>query len=403
MTWSRRRGILVAVCGCLLLVGVIVAFQLGRPLPDPVVRLSLPATVQVPGAAPTPPWPAGGQAAISVPAIGWRSSSPNAKAAPIASVAKVMTAYVILRDHPLHGAEEGPALTMRPVDVERYATGARAGQSELAVRVGERLSERQALAAVLVPSANNIAAALAEWDAGSTPAFVAKMNATAASLGMKTTTYTDPSGFDARTVSTPMDQVVLAEAAMQDPVFAALVAMPSATFPIAGTVKNYNSLIGQDGFVGVKTGSTFLSGGCLVFALRRDVEGRGVMVFGAVMGQQGRDIIAAGVAAARSLGIATAALLQPATVVEAGTGAGEVRAPWGASAPLVVGDGVRTVTTAGATFTLAPQHRPVRPRPAKGAVVATVGVDGPGTHTAVSVRTNGVVRAPSVWWRLTRF
>src|SRR5262249_56947633 len=112
-----------------------------------------------------------------------------------------------------------------------------------------------ALQALLIPSANNIAAVLARWDAGSEDRFVARMNATARSLGMTRTRYTDPSGYDDATVSTAADQVRIVERAMGMPVFASIVAMQTTTLPVAGTVQNTNALLGRDGFVGVKTGS----------------------------------------------------------------------------------------------------------------------------------------------------
>ena len=130
------------------------------------------------------------------------------------------------------------------------------------------MTERQALQALLLPSANNIAAVLARWDAGSADRFVARMNATARSLGMTHTRYTDPSGYDDATVSTAADQVRIVDRAMRLPVFASIVATPSVTLPVAGTVHNTNTLLGQDGFVGVKTGSDDAAGGC--FAFRAD-------------------------------------------------------------------------------------------------------------------------------------
>ncbi len=64
------------------------------------------------------------------------------------------------------------------------------------VQPGEELTERQLLNGLLVHSANNFADVLAQWDAGTMPAFVAKMNAAAAALGMAHTHYADASGLD---------------------------------------------------------------------------------------------------------------------------------------------------------------------------------------------------------------
>ena len=166
-----------------------------------------------------------------------------------------MTAYLVLRDHPLRPGEDGPTITFTDDDVAD--TDRRRGQEESVVSIaaGEQLTELQALQALLLPSANNIAAVLARWDAGSADRFVARMNATARSLGMTHTRYTDPSGYDDATVSTAADQVRIVDRAMRLPVFASIVATPSATLPVAGTVHNTNTLLGRDGFVGVKTGS----------------------------------------------------------------------------------------------------------------------------------------------------
>jgi D-alanyl-D-alanine carboxypeptidase (penicillin-binding protein 5/6) len=149
----------------------------------------------------------------------------------------------------------------------------------------------------LIPSANNIAAVLAQWSAGSTGRFVARMNAAARSLGMAHTRYTDPSGYDAATVSTAVDQVRIVDRAMRLPVFASIVATPSATLPVAGTVHNTNALLGHDGFVGVKTGSDDAAGGCFAFRAIRWIDGEQIAITGVVLGQPGTDQIGAGLAA----------------------------------------------------------------------------------------------------------
>jgi D-alanyl-D-alanine carboxypeptidase (penicillin-binding protein 5/6) len=244
-------------------------------------------------------WPEEGQAAVE---IGRRVHvGPNQHAAPIASVAKVMTAYLVLRDHPLGPGEEGPLITLADADVAD--TERRRGQEESVVSVaaGEELTERQALQALLLPSANNIAAVLARWSSGSTGRFVAEMNATARSLGMHHTRYTDPSGYDDATVSTAADQLRIVGRAMRLPVFASIVATPSATLPIAGTVHNTNLLLGHNGFVGVKTGSDAAAGGCFAFRAVRWIDGRRTTITGVVLGQPGHDRITAGLAAADTI------------------------------------------------------------------------------------------------------
>ncbi|RZS82699.1 D-alanyl-D-alanine carboxypeptidase (penicillin-binding protein 5/6) [Motilibacter rhizosphaerae] len=243
-------------------------------------------------------WPQDGQAAM---VVGGRSAgtSGDQRAVPVASVAKVMTAYVVLREHPL--GSRAPAVVITRADVADTVRRRARGESVLQLREGQRLTERQALLAVLLPSANNVAVALARSTAGSTDAFVARMNAEARRLGMRHTTYTDPSGYDPSTVSTAADQLRLVRAAMAVPAFAELVRQPTAVIPGAGTVRNTDVLLGRDGFVGVKTGSDRAAGGCFAFAAWRSVSGRRVLVLGVVLGQQGKSLVQAGQDAARRL------------------------------------------------------------------------------------------------------
>ena len=246
-------------------------------------------------------WPASGQAAFVQTAQAQVQAGPNQHPAPIASVAKVMTAYLVLRDHPLRRGDEGPGITLTYADVADTDRRRRQEESVVSVAAGEHLTERQALQALLLPSANNIAAVLARWDAGSVARFVARMNATARSLGMTHTRYTDPSGYDDATVSTAVDQVRLVDRAMRLPVFASIVATPSATLPVAGTVHNTNTLLGHNGFVGVKTGSHDAAGGCFAFRAIRWIDGKRTTITGVVLGQPGHNRIAAGLAAADAM------------------------------------------------------------------------------------------------------
>jgi D-alanyl-D-alanine carboxypeptidase (penicillin-binding protein 5/6) len=246
-------------------------------------------------------WPAHGQAAFIRAGDPLIHAGPGQHPVPIASVAKVMTAYLVLRDHPLRVGEQGPTITLTDDDVADTDRRRRQEESVVSIAAGERLSELQALQALLLPSANNIAAALARWDAGSTERFVARMNAAARSLGMTHTRYTDPSGYDDATVSTAADQVRIVERAMRVPAFAAIVATPSALLPVAGIVHNTNTLLGRDGFVGVKTGSDDAAGGCFAFRAVRWIDGKRTAITGVVLGQPGRDQIAAGLVAAAAM------------------------------------------------------------------------------------------------------
>jgi serine-type D-Ala-D-Ala carboxypeptidase (penicillin-binding protein 5/6) len=249
---------------------------------------------------PSTVWPADGQAAVRI-GQSQIQAGPNQHAAPIASIAKVMTAYLVLRDHPLGPGRDDPTITLTDADVADTDRRRRQQESVVSISAGEQLTERQALQALLLPSANNIAAVLARWDAGSVDWFVARMNAAARSLGMTHTHYTDPSGYDEATVSTAAEQVRIVDRAMRLPVFASIVATPSATLPVASTVHNTNTLLGHNGFVGVKTGSDAAAGGCFAFRAIRWIDGKRTTITGVVLGQPGHDQITAGLAAADAM------------------------------------------------------------------------------------------------------
>jgi D-alanyl-D-alanine carboxypeptidase (penicillin-binding protein 5/6) len=286
----------IRVAGLLLVIAAIGAGLGYRSLASPSSTVAsaidvLPRTV----------WPAHGQAAFIETGRSQIQVGPNQHPAAIASVAKVMTAYLVLRDHPLGPGEDGPTIMLSDADVADTDRRSRQEESVVSVAAGEQLTERQALQALLLPSANNIAAVLARWDAGSADRFIARMNATARSLGMAHTRYTDPSGYDDATVSTAADQVRIVDRAMHLPVFASIVATASATLPVAGVVHTTNTLLGHNGFVGIKTGSDDAAGGCFAFRAIRWIGGKRKTITGVVLGQPGHDQIAAGLAAAEAM------------------------------------------------------------------------------------------------------
>jgi serine-type D-Ala-D-Ala carboxypeptidase (penicillin-binding protein 5/6) len=245
-------------------------------------------------------WPLRGQGAYVI-GNGRPAVSPHQRPVPIASVAKVMTAYVVLKHHPLGTGEGGRRFVVNQRDVVDTEARRRGGQSVVAVRAGERLTEREALMAILLPSANNVAVLVARQVSGSVASFVAEMNQTAHALGMSHTTYTDPSGYDDGTVSTALDQLRLARVVAKDKTLAAMMATRSYWLPVAGRVTNTNSLLGHDGFVGMKTGSHQAAGGCLMFRVVWPTESGTRSLIGVVLGQRGGNLLTAGLYAAKQL------------------------------------------------------------------------------------------------------
>ncbi len=222
---------------------------------------------------------------MSVPAIGYSAQSGPQSPVPVASLTKITTAVVILRDHPLAPGEQGPVITVTSDDVAQYDLELHQDQSTVAIEVGEQLTERQALEAMLTQSANDVAYTLAVWDAGSVDAFVVKMNALAASLGTTDTHYVDASGYDPATVSSASDVLRVAAVGMAIPTFAEIVGLTQVTLPLAGTLHNIVAQIGVGGVIGVKSGYTSQAGACMVLAADRVIDGRTLLVLVAVTGQ----------------------------------------------------------------------------------------------------------------------
>ncbi|MFJ4870508.1 D-alanyl-D-alanine carboxypeptidase family protein [Streptomyces sp. NPDC088757] len=273
----------------LLLLIVFAIAQMVRPLPAPALKLSVAPTFAFEGGELKMPWPGEGQGAVEVEGVGSMGAYGPQKPAPIASVTKTMTAYVILRDHPLKGKQTGPEIE---IDKKAADQGKAAHESKAPVQEGQTFSQKELLQLLMIPSANNVARLLARWDAGSEAAFVEKMNAAADELGMTQSTYTDPSGLLDSTVSTPKDQLKLAEAVMQYDVFREIVNLPEVTIDgIPGTIYNNNNILLKPGVGGIKTGSSTPAGGNLLWSANTIVDGQNRRILGIVMGAKNAKIL----------------------------------------------------------------------------------------------------------------
>ena len=195
----RRRHIVVPLVTLIVLLAAGAAFagvRLRSAPPTPLVTPVLKSEVPVQSQPVSLPWPATGQAAVAVPTLGIDVASGAEQPVPVASLTKLMTAYVILRDHPLAGNGTGPTIGVTQADIDDYDHDTVSDDSNALVNAGEQLTEQQLLSGMLVHSADNYADLLARWDAGTTTAFVAKMNAAAADLGMAHSHFDDASGIE---------------------------------------------------------------------------------------------------------------------------------------------------------------------------------------------------------------
>jgi serine-type D-Ala-D-Ala carboxypeptidase (penicillin-binding protein 5/6) len=186
---------------------------------------------------------------------------------PIASITKVMTALVILRAGGLN----------REVAVPKAVTGyvAKYGANAAGLVPGQVFTVDQLMHAMLIVSAADAAYTLANAYGPGLPAFIAKMNAEAARLGLAHTHFTSPDGLpyptETSTFSTPAELVRLGEIAMGYPEFRSIVALhfynlPKADGHGAYSFTSSNELVGKyPGVVGIKTGFTDAAGHTLLF------------------------------------------------------------------------------------------------------------------------------------------
>ena len=399
----RRYALRALVVVLVALVGVLGGLQWSRPIASPTFHASLSGSIRLPGTAPTLPWPSTGSAALSMEGVGSLGHVGSTRPAPIASITKVMTAYVVLEDHPLSPGATGPAIAVTADVVADYQAGLASQQSVVQVSAGESLTELQALEGLLIPSGNDLSTLLADWDAGSTAAFIAKMNSTAQTLGLRSTHFTDASGLDPGSMSTPTDLIELGEAAMALPTFAQIVGLGEITLPEAGLVYNYDYDLGRDGIIGIKTGTDAAAGGCFLFEAQKTVDGKKVTLVGAVLGQQTSSPITAVLSSVETLasaafgGVGTLPLVTPGHLI------GKVTAPWGASVAVRAPHAQTIVGWPGLRVPVQLARAALPRAVGTSTPIGSLRVNLDGKIIDVPLRASGHLAAPSPLWRMTRF
>jgi len=193
-------------------------------------------------------------------------------ARPIASVTKVMTALLVLESGNL-----GREIAV-PAAADSYAW--KNGGESAGLHPGDVLTAQELLAALLLPSGADAAYTLANAYGPGFNAFIARMNATAAQLGMTDTHFTSPDGLpyptETSTYSTPTDLLTLGLVAMRYPAFRSIVdlrfyQLPKGPGHHAYWWDNTDHLIGSyQGAVGIKDGYTDDAGHCLLFEATRN-------------------------------------------------------------------------------------------------------------------------------------
>lgn len=389
----RRFGFL-----CLALLVLVELFLALRPLPatqPQVYKINTPAA-----AAAELAWPGYGQAAVAASGYGVLAANGSDTPAPIASVAKIATALTILHKYPLKPGELGPTITLAQADVDSYQYYVANGGSVVQVASGEQISEYQALVALLLPSANNMADSLAIWAYGSTDAYLAAANAYMKSLGLTKTTLADASGFSPNTVSTAKDLAILALAGMNDPVLAGIVSQKSADVPVAGTIINTNFLLGSRGIVGIKTGNTTEAGGCFMFAKAANPGGQALTIVGAVMNAPN---LATAMKDAASLADSAENNFRLVRVVSAGDKLAGYKTKWGASSYAVAQTNLSLLLWQSQTISVASSISPLSTGGSDHAALGTLKASAGANSVSVPLISSSALKKAPLSWRLTHW
>lgn len=396
---QRSHSWLRALLVLLVLVNIYGAYALLRPVGDlktTILPPVIPAEVKV-----NIPWPTSGQAAFGADDYGLLAShtkdGDEQKSSPMASVAKAITALSILEKKPLKPGEPGPLITMTARDVELYNQYIAKDGAAVPVFEGEKITQYQALQAMMLPSANNIADTTAIWAFGSLENYTVYANNLVKKLGMAHTVVTDASGFSPSTISTASDLIKLGDAALDNPVLAEIVAQKQAVFPEYGTIENVNSLLGTSGIRGIKTGNTEEAGGCYLAAADIVVGGKKITVITAIMGSTSRSQ-----AMKDSVPIIQSAVsqFQQVHVVRAGQSAGSVTSAWGGHSDLVAGKDITVLSWTGTAISpeVRAKNLQVPAKPHANAGVLTLGHNGESLDSPLY--TKQAISAPTLWWRL---
>lgn len=231
------------------------------------------------------PWPNYGQGAFGLADGTVVDSFGEQKPVPIASVSKVILALAILQKYPIAAGASGPTYTITEADVASYRQYIAMRGSVMPVAVGQKLTLKQMLQGIMLPSANNIADTLAIWGFGSIAEYHTYANTFLQQNGLaQTKVGGDASGYSNESVSTARDLIKLGALVMKDVTLAEIANQKVATIPGTGLITNYNNLLGSNNVSGIKTGNNDGNGGVFLGSAKVNVNGKTVTVISALSG-----------------------------------------------------------------------------------------------------------------------
>ncbi|HVS79315.1 MAG TPA: serine hydrolase [Candidatus Saccharimonadales bacterium] len=393
----RRFSFKQKFTACLAIIVILLVYLYLRPVPVVTAVSTLPIPPKTAGVALS--WPVGGQAALGAQGYGLLAEHNDTTPLPIASVAKVITALAVLQQKPLTPGSQGPTITLDNTDVDYFNYYYKNDGSVSQVQAGEKITEYQALEAMLIPSSNNMADSLARWAFGSIDNYLTYANHMVQNMGLTRTTVGSTNGFADKTDSTAGDVVDLGLKAMQNPVIAQIVAQPTATIPVEGTVQNVNYLLGSDGVVGIKTGNTDKAGGCYLFASQQQILGQKTILIGAILGAKD---LASAISAAQPMIAGAISGFEKVKIASQNQSVGYYKAPWGSTAQLKPSRDLSLIAWKGADIKVTDNFAPARTPQSAGTHLGSIKVQNGQKSLSVPLVLTQKLSSPSWWWRITR-
>lgn len=397
--YRRRRiavfGVLALVVALLTTGGFYMAGALGAAIPaaqpavtDPEPEVAAPQALALPGFG-----------TYAVGALGFDGLlAAGNEQAPMAtaSITKVITALVVLEEHPIAAGEGGPEIAYTETDVAIYWDMIAQNGSVAPVRAGTTLSLRESLEAMLLPSGNNYAISIANWAFGSVDGFLERARTWLDAHGLANTRIADSSGLSLDNVSTAADLVQLGRLALEDPVLAEIVATRSVDVPELGTLTNGNKLLGTHGVDGIKTGTTDDAAN-LLFSADYAVGSSTVTVVGVLLGGATHAVLNDAIAALLD---SIAPGFHEVTPLEANETLAEYATPWGETARARTAGGASVVVWNDTPVDVEVHANPVT-LANRGDEVGTALVRAGSQEITVPLVLDASLTDPGAWWRLT--
>lgn len=403
-----RRLVIAAVVIAIVLAsgGGYVGWALTAPVPDPAVTTRAPEVPVPPAAAIALPAEgssaltvAGADAYLGAEASGTWLTSGTGEPRPMASLTKLITALVVLDAHPLSSADDpGPAITFDKADHDLYDEYYVLGATIAAMPTGTTMSQRDAIATMLIPSASNYAEAVSTWAFGSQSRFLGAARDWLTANNLTSTTIVEPTGISSGNTSTPTDLLAIGRLAAANPAIAKIVATPTLSVPGPGFMVNTNALLGSDGITGLKTGNLGENSYNLLYSASLEVgAGEPLSVLGVVLGGSSRQAVNTSVL--RTLSSIRGGFHEI-PLATRGQEVGTYSTPWGDEARMVIAEDASVFTWSDTP--IAVEMTSTAPAAYEdGRVVGSITWSAGPNTTTVPIEVEGEIDPPTAWWRLT--